>query len=113
MASTARPTFDSRYDQIFPVLEAAEIERLRRFGERRAFGAGERLLVTGQVGPGMFVIERGEVALSQHSVLGGDQHILTYGPRFVSAASMARRSTMAVSYSSRHRSRGREVGALA
>src|SRR5262245_19456246 len=80
MASTARPTFDSRYDQMFPVLEAAEIERLRRFGERRTLRGGERLLVTGQVAPGMFVIERGEVDLSQHSVLGGDQHILTYGP---------------------------------
>ncbi len=80
MASTARSTFDTRYDQMFPVLDLAEIERLRRFGERRAFRAGERLVATGEVSPGMFVIVSGEVALSQHSVLGGDQHILTYGP---------------------------------
>ncbi len=80
MASTARPTFDTRFDQMFPVLDPAEIERLRRFGERRAFRAGERLVATGAISPGMFVIVSGEVALSQHSVLGGDQHILTYGP---------------------------------
>ena len=70
MASTTRSTFDTRYDQMFPVLDPAEIERLRRFGERRAFRAGERLVATGEVSPGMFVIVSGEVALSQHSVLG-------------------------------------------
>jgi thioredoxin reductase (NADPH) len=80
MASTARSTFDTRFDQMFPILDPAEVERLRRFGERRAFRAGERMLVTGDVSPGMFVIVSGEVALSQHSVLGRDQPIVTYGP---------------------------------
>jgi thioredoxin reductase (NADPH) len=80
MAAAARSTFDTRYDQMFPVLDAAEVERLRRFGERRAFRAGERLVATGDVSPGMFVIVSGEVDLSQHSVLGHDQPIVTYGP---------------------------------
>jgi thioredoxin reductase (NADPH) len=80
MASPARSTFDTRYDQMFPTLEMAEVERLRRFGERRVYRAGERLVVTGEVSPGMFVIVSGEVALSQHSVLGQDQPIVTYGP---------------------------------
>ena len=80
MASPARSTFDTRYDQMFPTLDAAEIERLRRFGERRDYRAGERLVATGEVSPGMFVIVSGEVALSQHSVLGRDQPIVTYGP---------------------------------
>jgi len=80
MASPARSTFETRYDQMFPILDAAEIERLRRFGERCAFGAGERLVATGGVSPGMFVIVRGEVALRQHSVLGRDQLIITHGP---------------------------------
>jgi thioredoxin reductase (NADPH) len=65
---------------MFPTLDGAEIERLRRFGERRAYRAGERLVATGEVSPGMFVIVSGEVVLSQHSVLGRDQPIVTYGP---------------------------------
>ena len=39
--------------------------------------AGERLVATGEVSPGMFVILDGEVAITQHSVLGlrgGDRH---------------------------------------
>jgi thioredoxin reductase (NADPH) len=80
MASTLGSTFDTRYDQMFPVLDAAEIGRLRRFGERRGFRAGERLVATGEVSPGMFVVVSGEVELSQHSVLGRDQPITTYGP---------------------------------
>jgi thioredoxin reductase (NADPH) len=80
MASTTRSTFETRYEQMFPTLDPAEIARLRRFGEPRAFRAGERLVTTGEVSPGMFVIVSGEVALSQHSVLGGDQPILVYGP---------------------------------
>jgi thioredoxin reductase (NADPH) len=80
MASPARSTIETRYGQMFPTLDAAEIERLRRFGERRAYRAGERLVATGEVSPGMFVIVSGEVALSQHSVLGRDEPIVTYGP---------------------------------
>ena len=80
MASPARSTFDTRYDQMFPTLDAAEIERLRRFGERRDYRPGERMVATGEVSPGMFVIVSGEVALTQHSALGRDQPIVTYGP---------------------------------
>jgi thioredoxin reductase (NADPH) len=77
-APPARSTFDTRYDQMFPILGSDEIERLRRFGERRAFRAGERLVATGEVSPGMFVIVTGEVAVSQHSVLGHDQPIVAH-----------------------------------
>ena len=65
---------------MFPTLEPAEIDRLRRFGERRSYGAGERLVETGEVSPGMFVILAGEVAINQHNALGRDQHIVTHGP---------------------------------
>lgn len=80
MASQARSTFEARYDQMFPTLDAAEIDRLRRFGEMRTYRAGERLVATGVVSPGMFLIVSGEVTLWQHSLLGGDQPIVTYGP---------------------------------
>ena len=80
MASPARSTFETRYEQMFPTLEAAEMERLRRFGERRTYRASERLVTSGEVSPGMFVIVSGEVAVSQHSLLGRDQPIVSYGP---------------------------------
>jgi thioredoxin reductase (NADPH) len=80
MASPKGSIVETRFDQVFPRLEAAEVERLGRFGEKRSYPAGERLLVTGQVSPGMFVIVSGEVVLSQHTVLGRDEPIVTYGP---------------------------------
>ena len=49
---------------MFPHLTPAEIERLRRFGEPRSYRAGECLARTGEVAPGMFVILRGEVAVT-------------------------------------------------
>ena len=80
MAASARPIIETRYEQMFPTLEPAEIERLRRFGETRTYRAGERLVATGEVSPGMFVILSGEVAVTQQNVLGRHQPIVTHGP---------------------------------
>jgi thioredoxin reductase (NADPH) len=59
-----------RHDQTFPELTAAEIERMRRFGEVRHFQDGERLFETGKPGPGMFVVLAGHVAITQRDGLG-------------------------------------------
>jgi len=78
----ARPThsvIETRYDQMFPRLEAAEIDRLRHFGETRTYAAGERLVSSGEVSPGMFVVLSGEIAVSQHNVLGRAEPIVTHG----------------------------------
>src|SRR5438876_192547 len=80
MAAPARPLIETRYGQMFPTLEPAEVERLRRFGERRAYRAGERLVATGEISPGMFVVLTGEVAITQHNALGHDEAIVTHGP---------------------------------
>jgi thioredoxin reductase (NADPH) len=64
MAASERPIIETRHDQMFPVLEPAEIDRVRRFGETRSYRAGERLATTGEVGPGMFVILAGEVIIT-------------------------------------------------
>jgi len=37
MATEKRPIIETRFDQMFPTLQPAEIERLRAFGETRAF----------------------------------------------------------------------------
>jgi thioredoxin reductase (NADPH) len=79
MAEPAR-VIETRFDQMFPVLDAPDIERLRRFAEPRAYAAGERLIATGDVSPGMFIILSGEVAISQQNALGHEEAIVTHGP---------------------------------
>src|SRR4051812_26159848 len=70
----------TRRDQMFPKLELAEIERLRRFGETRAFAAGEAIVEIGDSGHGLTVILAGEVEVSQHDESGQRQSIVTHGP---------------------------------
>jgi thioredoxin reductase (NADPH) len=79
MAEASRPVIETRFAQMFPTLESPEIDRLRRFGDVRGFGAGDRLVETGEVSPGMFVILDGEVGVTQHNPLGRDQPIVTHG----------------------------------
>jgi hypothetical protein len=52
MSASNPSIIDTRRDQIFPILDTTEIERTRRFGELRCFGAGEALATAGQVGEG-------------------------------------------------------------
>src|SRR3989442_2167921 len=80
MAASARPVIETRYDQMFPTLEPAEIDQLGRFGETRNYDAGERLVTTGEPSPGMLVVLSGEVAVTQHNVLGRNEPIVTHGP---------------------------------
>ena len=75
-----RAVIESRFDQMFPTLEAGEIDRLQRFGERRAYPSGDQLVATGEISPGVFVILSGEVAITQHNALGREEPIVTHGP---------------------------------
>jgi thioredoxin reductase (NADPH) len=63
---------------MFPVLEPEEIERLERFGEIRAYGAGEHLVKTGEPSPGAFVLLTGEVDVTQRDAFGREQLIVTH-----------------------------------
>jgi thioredoxin reductase (NADPH) len=69
-----------RHDQTFPELTAAEIERMRRFGEIRHFQHGERLFETGKPGPGMFVLLAGHVAITQRDGFGHVTPVADQGP---------------------------------
>jgi thioredoxin reductase (NADPH) len=55
---------------MFPVLSAAEIDRVRRFGEVRKFPDGELLLRAGEVAPGTYVILSGRVSAGPRDALG-------------------------------------------
>jgi thioredoxin reductase (NADPH) len=80
MAEPKSSTIETRFDQMFPRLTPAEIDRLRPFGETRTYDTDERLVTSGEVSPGMFVVLRGEVAVSQHNVLGHSEPIVTHPP---------------------------------
>jgi len=71
---------ETRRDQMFPRLEPEEVERVRRFGEVRAYAAGEALFRTGDAGLGMFIILAGEVAISRKDAEGRDALIVEEGP---------------------------------
>jgi hypothetical protein len=61
-------------------LEPEEIERVRRFGEVRSYGAGEALFRVGEMGHGLFVILSGHVDLIRHLESGALKTFLTQGP---------------------------------
>jgi CRP-like cAMP-binding protein len=77
MPQSVHPLIDARHDQMFPVLEPAEVDRLARFGERKSYAAGERIVATGEVPAGAFVILSGVVDVMQGGRL---QPIVTHGP---------------------------------
>jgi thioredoxin reductase (NADPH) len=59
-----------RSEQMFPTLTDAEIDRIRRFGSERRYARGERLFAAGQPTPGMFVVLKGTIRMSQRDGLG-------------------------------------------
>jgi thioredoxin reductase (NADPH) len=80
MRSTLGSVYETRSGQMFPTLADAEVDRLRRFAEPRSYPSGERLIASGDVSPGMFVVLSGEVAIKQRSALGHEEAIVTHGP---------------------------------
>ena len=73
-------TLGSRRHQRWPRLTDAEVARIRRFGTLRHYARGERLLAAGEPGPGMFVIVKGAVGISQRDGLGHVAPIQSLGP---------------------------------
>jgi thioredoxin reductase (NADPH) len=64
------PAHLPRYRETFPVLTAQEMDRLRRYGSVRKYSDGEKLFEAGKVSPGMFVVLKGHVAVTQRDGLG-------------------------------------------
>jgi hypothetical protein len=65
MPQSIRPVIEARRDQIFLALEPPEVGRLWRFGEPRSYGAGDRIVATGEIPPGAFVILAGRVEVTR------------------------------------------------
>jgi thioredoxin reductase (NADPH) len=71
---------ETRRAQMFPALEAAEIERVRRFGEVRAFAPGETLATVGQPTLGLVIVLAGKVDIFQHDQSDRRTLIVSHGP---------------------------------
>jgi thioredoxin reductase (NADPH) len=71
---------ETRRAQMFPMLEPGEVERVRRFGEVRAFADGEALAKVGERGHGLIIVLAGKVEITQRDELGRRTPIVTHGP---------------------------------
>jgi thioredoxin reductase (NADPH) len=71
---------DTRREQMFPALEAGEIERARRFGKVRSYRAGDALAAVGEVGPGLTIILAGNVDITRRDLTGLRTPIVSHGP---------------------------------
>jgi thioredoxin reductase (NADPH) len=67
---------ETRRSQALPILEPAEIERLRRFGESRRFNKGDPLVRIGEAGHGLTIILQGRVMITRHED-ASDLHPIT------------------------------------
>ena len=77
----SRPSvIEQRGEQMLPVLDALEIERVRRFGECRSFASGAALATIGQVSSGLMIILAGNVEVSHRDKSGQRVIIVTHGP---------------------------------
>jgi thioredoxin reductase (NADPH) len=59
---------------------AAEVGRLWRFGALKSYAAGDRILSTGEITPGAFVILGGRVDVTRRELPGHSELIVTHGP---------------------------------
>ena len=70
----------TRHHQMFPLLEASEIGRIARLGERRTYAAGSDIFTTGEVAVGAFVLLSGRVDITQRNRYTEPELIVTHGP---------------------------------
>jgi thioredoxin reductase (NADPH) len=80
MAFTVPQFIESRRDQVFPILDASEIDRLRRFGVVRHYRPGEAVTRAGEVGPGMAIMLSGHINIIRHDTVGHEAVMITFGP---------------------------------
>src|SRR5438477_8136408 len=70
----------TRRHQMFPALTDAEIARIKRFGTVQRYPRGARLFAAGEPGPGMFVVLKGLVSITQRDGLRRVVPIAQQGP---------------------------------
>ena len=74
------PTMEARREQAFPVFAADEIARMHHFSRPRRFADGERVLESGKVSPGLYLVLSGKIRVSSHNAQGHDFQVIEHGP---------------------------------
>ena len=77
MVGEAQSVFESRKDQAFPVLSAADIARLKRFGTPRHYDADAAIMRAGEKADGLVLVLSGQVRVTARNA--PDKPIVTYG----------------------------------
>jgi len=80
MATQKTSILETRRDKIFPILEPSEIERVRRFGSVRSYGAGAVLAEAGKALEGLTIILVGTVRVTRRTSSGDGDLIVAHGP---------------------------------
>jgi thioredoxin reductase (NADPH) len=78
MAAPLPANLETRRDQIFPTLTAAEIHRLQRFGSVRSYVAGTALVKAGSPSPGLLVILSGAASVQTPEQHRSDREIVEH-----------------------------------
>lgn len=68
----------TRREQMFPTLEPAEVDRLRRFGELRRFDAGAAIVRLGEAGHGLTIILAGHATVTRRREAAVTELIVTH-----------------------------------
>src|SRR5260370_42059756 len=80
MTDPVAPAREARQAQMFPLLAADEIARMHRFGRPRRFADGERVLETGKVSPGIYVVLSGAIRVTARDAHGQEYQVAQHGP---------------------------------
>jgi thioredoxin reductase (NADPH) len=70
---------EARRDQMFPVLDDLDIQRLKRFGEARHFPKDSFVMKAGEVPEGLVLVLQGKIGVNQGSAFGTRAQIVEYG----------------------------------
>ncbi len=79
MPQIPQPIIETRYGQMFPILESSEIDRIRRFGSVHCFAVGETVIKAGDVASGLAVILAGRIEAVRRDGSGQEIPIVTQG----------------------------------
>jgi thioredoxin reductase (NADPH) len=71
------PTMDTRRAQMFPTLTAHDMARLGRFGTVTHFPKGTRIMIAGEIPPGLLFVLNGHIRVTQGK---GRETIIEHGP---------------------------------
>ncbi|HEY0064916.1 MAG TPA: FAD-dependent oxidoreductase [Telluria sp.] len=71
---------ESRRDQMFPTLSEGDIARLTRFGAVRSWDDGATVFAAGGANPGMLVVLKGRLRITQCDGMGNNNTIVEHGP---------------------------------